>query len=224
MRRTRGFSLVELMVVVAVVSILATIAATSYRRYVARVRVTEVTAMFAEFRAKEEAYRAEYGQYANVTSGDTAPWPCLDQTREPLPKDWASGGVGAQAPVAGCAANFPWAFGRGQTPPGGTLQPGLNITPYRPQVYCTYSLTAGAAGAPLIGAGLSARSSAAYGPTPQVPWWVATALCDSDGFGTPPANGIGSTPITKTDPMTNDSHVFITTSANAALIQLNEGR
>ena len=87
MRRTRGFSLVELMVVVAVVSILATIAATSYRRYVARVRVTEVTAMFSEFRAKEEAYRAEYGQYANVTSGDTAPWPCLDQTREPLPKD-----------------------------------------------------------------------------------------------------------------------------------------
>lgn len=212
MRSSRGFSLIELMIVVALIMILATIAAGSWRRYVARVRVTEVSAMFAEFRAKEEAYRAEFGTYLSVNANENVLYPCLDQSREPFPKDWAGGGVAAPSPAGGCANNFPALFGR----------TGLGVTPFRPQLYCAYSVIAGSANT--VAPAATVRVISALGGTPTTPWWAAVALCDSDGWGPPPANGLGASNITTMNVMTNDTHVFITTSQNANMIQFNEGR
>lgn len=56
MRKDRGFSLIELMVVVAIIAILAAIALPSYRRYVVRTNRTEATTALSDLAAREERY------------------------------------------------------------------------------------------------------------------------------------------------------------------------
>ena len=62
-RSRAGFSLVELMIVVAIVGILAAIAIPSFRSYVQKAKTTEATTFIGEIRQREEAYRAEFGTY-----------------------------------------------------------------------------------------------------------------------------------------------------------------
>lgn len=56
MRKESGFSMIELMVVVAIISILAAIALPSYRRYVVRANRTEATTALSDLAAREERY------------------------------------------------------------------------------------------------------------------------------------------------------------------------
>ena len=78
-RRARGFTLVELMIVVAIITVLAVVAGGSYRKYTNAARKTEVVAMFSEIKAKEESYRAEFSSYASSTGGasENDLWPAL---------------------------------------------------------------------------------------------------------------------------------------------------
>lgn len=59
----RGFTLIELMVVVAVVAILAAIAYPSYQEYVMRARRVEGQGMLNEAAARQERWRAQNGSY-----------------------------------------------------------------------------------------------------------------------------------------------------------------
>lgn len=58
-----GFTLTELMVVVAILGILSAVAVMSFRRYTLRVRVGEAYAMLGQIKARQEVYRAEFSQY-----------------------------------------------------------------------------------------------------------------------------------------------------------------
>ena len=58
-----GFSLTELMIVVAIVGILSAVALLSFRRYAVKVRVGEAYAMLGQIKARQEVYRAEFSQY-----------------------------------------------------------------------------------------------------------------------------------------------------------------
>jgi prepilin-type N-terminal cleavage/methylation domain-containing protein len=65
-----GFTLIEVMIVVTILGILAAVATTSYNAYVRRSRTAEATAMLADIRLKQEAYRGAFHQY--VTDIPTA--------------------------------------------------------------------------------------------------------------------------------------------------------
>ncbi len=63
MKRQAGFSLVELMIVVAIMAILAAIAIPSFLRFSMRAKTAEATSNLAAIRTAQESYRAEEDKY-----------------------------------------------------------------------------------------------------------------------------------------------------------------
>lgn len=65
----RGFTLVELAVVVTIIGILAVLAVAGYRRLVSSAHNAEATEMVNAIKVAQESYHAETGQYANISLG-----------------------------------------------------------------------------------------------------------------------------------------------------------
>ncbi|KYF82265.1 pilus assembly protein PilA [Sorangium cellulosum] len=70
----RGFTLVELLVVVGMVGILAALALVGYRRYMAAAGTAEPKAVMQGIRGGQESYRAEMLEYLNVSQGALDRW------------------------------------------------------------------------------------------------------------------------------------------------------
>lgn len=64
-KQNNGFTLVELMIVVGILGVLAAVAIASYNAYIRRSRNSEATAVLADIRLKQEAYRGVFHEYAN---------------------------------------------------------------------------------------------------------------------------------------------------------------
>lgn len=76
MKLERGFSLVELLVVVAVVGILAAIAVPQYSDYVLRGKIAEATATLSQHRVRMEQYFQDNRTYVGAcAAGTIAPLP-----------------------------------------------------------------------------------------------------------------------------------------------------
>jgi len=73
MRRFAGFTLIEVMVVVAIVGILATVGYPAYTDYVRRGKIAEAVSTLAEARAKLEQYFLDNRTYVGA---DAANMPC----------------------------------------------------------------------------------------------------------------------------------------------------
>lgn len=65
----QGFSLLELMIVVAVIGILSSIAFPAYQDYVARAKITEATSGLADLRVKLEQYFQDNRTYVGYVNG-----------------------------------------------------------------------------------------------------------------------------------------------------------
>lgn len=156
-QKNRGFTIVELLIVVAIIGILATIAVFAYRRYVAQARKSEVFSMIAAIKSSEEAYKAESSQYLSTTaSGETDFYPVLGSGgSEPALKSWNPNGDGK------------------------TLWLALAVSAPKSALYCGYVAVAGDANS-FAGAGPRGRTLF-QNVAPQRPWYYIRAECDFDG-------------------------------------------
>jgi type IV pilus assembly protein PilE len=69
MRQARGFTLIELMIVVAVVAVLAAIAVPNYTAYITRAKFAEATAALGNLRIKMEQYYQDNRRYSTLPAG-----------------------------------------------------------------------------------------------------------------------------------------------------------
>lgn len=73
MRQSRGFTLIELMIVVAIVAILAAVALPSYTDYVRRGHATDAVASMGTYRVRMEQFYQDNRNYGTAGSGVCGP-------------------------------------------------------------------------------------------------------------------------------------------------------
>jgi type IV pilus assembly protein PilE len=81
MRKAAGFTLIELMIVVAVVAILASIAFPAYNGYIQRSKIAEATSSLSELRLRAEKYFADNRTYQNAGGTDVGFVEAMNGTR-----------------------------------------------------------------------------------------------------------------------------------------------
>jgi type IV pilus assembly protein PilA len=74
-KSNKGFTLIELMIVVAIIGILAAIAIPNFLRFQLKSKSSEGKVNIAAIRTAEESYLAEFGNYVGVTTANPATIP-----------------------------------------------------------------------------------------------------------------------------------------------------
>jgi type IV pilus assembly protein PilA len=155
----RGYTLVELMAVVAIIGVLAAIATYGVRKYVLSAKTAEPIEMINSIRAAQESYKDETFGYLNV-SAMTSYYPFASKTALGNSKvAWSAGASGEKA-----------------------LWDQLGVSPSS-AVQFGYACTAGkGTGVPTFGA-LGVSKNLGY-PTAATDWYVVRAAGDRDSNGT----------------------------------------
>ena len=85
-RGQKGFTLIELMIVVAIIGILAAIAIPNFLRFQLRARSSEGKTNLAAIRTSEESYQAEFGNYVS-TSGAAPTAASVGSNKQAMPSN-----------------------------------------------------------------------------------------------------------------------------------------
>lgn len=101
--RTRGFTMVELAVVVTIIGILSTIAIYSVRKYIQYAKAAEASEIVAAIKAGEEAYYDETFQYLDLGGGNTAYYPADPESSAGLKIQW---GVASPSGCTDCGTRY----------------------------------------------------------------------------------------------------------------------
>jgi type IV pilus assembly protein PilA len=175
-RARRGFTLVELMVVVAIVGVLAALAIVGFQRYSTSSRSGEAISMLNSLRMAQESFRAENLRYNNCAGAGTISmanyYPMAPAGLVDAKKMWGAPDAAGPNPL-----------------------PCFNAMGFRASgaVRYSYAVTAGAPGATLgaiDGTSPSTASPNHVGPNPTLtapvrdPWFVGAAIANLRG----PAN------------------------------------
>ena len=171
-RREGGFTLMELMVVVVIIGVLATVAVFMFTRYVARAKASEVPAMFAELKLREQQFHLEFEEYLSTGANDTDFFPSA-----PPPGSTPQSFTVSSSPVPPAPQDTKF--------PGASWQT-LRINPDKTQLYCIYVARAGAGGdATNVGTTAAAAPFNLGGSLalPATNWFYLLAKCDFDGDG-----------------------------------------
>jgi prepilin-type N-terminal cleavage/methylation domain-containing protein len=157
-RDRRGFTLLELMIVVTIIGVLATVAVASYKRFTRRARVQEAISFLGDIKIKQETYFQTYHRYVSTGTGDSDFWP-KDMEWVTLKTKW---GIDCTKP-GDVAANPGWCalgagYRAGEEPPFQYLVIGRNPD------------------APVV-------PPAQYIKNPNLDWWYARSRADFDNDG-----------------------------------------
>jgi prepilin-type N-terminal cleavage/methylation domain-containing protein len=191
-RRSRAFTLIEAMIVVAIVGVLAVLATVAYRRWVRAAYVSEAQDMVANIRTGEQAFYGENGAYLNVTAGLGPPHDYPTATPGASKTQWG-------APCATCAnanawltlgiqSNAPVAFGYSVV-----AGDGVKVVPS--------ALIANKWGPPSVNGQVMSLAAMSNGQ----PWYFVEADANISGDGTSFTHVYG---------MSGDNHIFIDGAGN----------
>jgi type II secretory pathway pseudopilin PulG len=154
-------TIVELMIVVVIIGILAAISVVSYRRYIARARLSEPTAMLAEFAAKEQLYYLDAGQYYEAHRDTGSPG--TEDPAQFFPSSPTAYFDSVRTPVVLGTVPNSWKV--------------LGIRPRWQALYCTYLANAAPAGTTPQGS----IGPTLWTSTPNVPWFYVLGACNLSG-------------------------------------------
>lgn len=162
---SRGFTLIELMIVVVIVAVLATLAVVGYRKMVLASHVSEATGMVQNIRVAQEEYFSESRQYANVSPTLTTWYPQSSPSYTIGVTAWGAACGGS------CNANMDWS----QLP--------LHVDG---PVMFGYATVAGPPGQAPVPASVTVNGQTVTFPAnPPTDWFIVAATCDLDGNGPP---------------------------------------
>jgi type IV pilus assembly protein PilA len=92
--KIKGFTLIELMIVVAIIGILAAIAIPNFIRYQLKSKTTEAKTVLGGVKTSQESFRAEIDNYANVSTIQPSSLPGT------VKADWGSSPTAYTCPTA----------------------------------------------------------------------------------------------------------------------------
>jgi prepilin-type N-terminal cleavage/methylation domain-containing protein len=167
--RRAGFTLVELMIVVAIIGILAAIGSFGYRRWIGRARITEAVTMLSEMNSKEQTYRMEFGTFLPLRADANMTLPSPDEPATAFfPTSPNAAAFDSVSTAVSVANNALW--------PASWLAAG--VSPRDTSLYCTYLTNAGNAGQAVPG---GATFGAALVSGVAAPWFYGLAACNLNG-------------------------------------------
>jgi type IV pilus assembly protein PilA len=160
---SRGFTLIELMIVVVIVGILAALAVVGYRRLVTSSHVSEATNMVQSIRVAQEGYMAETQQYANISLTLSSYYPLASP-------------VGTQVTAWGgactnCQTNVNWSM--------------LPLHVDGPVLFGYATVAGGPTVAPLPASVTVNGTPLTFPTSPTTAWYMVAANCDLDNHGAP---------------------------------------